>query len=871
MELFDYLNSDTIVLTPNRRLSATFSKLHHQHQIQLGKHCWTTLDILPFPSWVQRLWQQYVDSEMEHAALVLTPSQEQLIWEDIIRQSAVGEDLLQLSNTAELAKSAWGILRQWRVELTNPALQTTEDGVIFVEWAQRFQTLCAENNWLDTNSVTALVTEKISSSAIQNPVHLILSGFTEISPLNQKLLDTCKAAGTDITVYQAQEKNNSVQRISLKDEEAEIRTMGQWAKALWEKNPAARIGCIFQRLEDLRPKVIKIFSEIFAEPGTYCLNYTRYPFNISAGRNLSLYPVIQTALSLLSFPRSTVQLLKLTPVLLSPFVGQAESEMVARAKFDMELRRTNMLTVKLNDLSGCPAFAALCEEHKVLNIDKKTTALPSAWVEIFMRQLKAFQWPGERSLNSQEYQVVDSWLKLLKEFSTFDTVLGEMKYSQALRYLNLLTTKKIFQPESPEAPIQILGMLEATEHPFDFMWVMGLDDAAWPPAPKPNPFIPQRLQRTMQMPHATAERELIYCQTLTNQLKRGAPVVMFSYSEQNEDAELRPSPIITPLPEIHFDKLSLAPFISPAHLIYDSKKIEVFSDEIAPFVQADEVIRGGAAIFKLQAACPFKAFAELRLHAKRVDAPTSGLPAHERGTLVHKTMEIIWQRLGDLTALQNMSQEDLQELIQTAATTAITALKSPALQPRRFRELESLRLQKIIALWMEHEKGRYYFKVIANELEQKIEIANLSVNLRIDRIDQLENGKKVIIDYKTGKAVPVKQWFSERPDEPQLPLYCVLDPKDTTGILFACLNPEDMGYSGVSETNLNIKSIKPLEKIKDAAASGWIGQTEQWQRILTRLGTNFSEGIAAVDPKSVTKTCEHCHLHALCRIDEVVV
>jgi hypothetical protein len=45
---------------------------------------------------------------------------------------------------------------------------------------------------------------------------------------------------------------------------------------------------------------------------------------------------------------------------------------------------------------------------------------------------------------------------------------------------------------------------------------------------------------------------------------------------------------------------------------------------------------------------------------------------------------------------------------------------------------------------------------------------------------------------------------------------------------------------------------------------------KEWGVILDRLGQQFSDGHSAVDPKS-RLTCERCHLHMLCRINEAPI
>ena len=58
-----------------------------------------------------------------------------------------------------------------------------------------------------------------------------------------------------------------------------------------------------------------------------------------------------------------------------------------------------------------------------------------------------------------------------------------------------LAAQTLFQPEAPDVPIQVLGVLESAGLEFDHLWVMGLTDEAWPIPARPNPFIPVALQR----------------------------------------------------------------------------------------------------------------------------------------------------------------------------------------------------------------------------------------------------------------------------------------------------------------------------------------------------------------------------------------
>ena len=58
-----------------------------------------------------------------------------------------------------------------------------------------------------------------------------------------------------------------------------------------------------------------------------------------------------------------------------------------------------------------------------------------------------------------------------------------------------MSRETLFQPEGSAAPVQILGILEASGMAFDALWVIGLAADRWPPAPGAQPVLPIARQR----------------------------------------------------------------------------------------------------------------------------------------------------------------------------------------------------------------------------------------------------------------------------------------------------------------------------------------------------------------------------------------
>jgi RecB family exonuclease len=157
--------------------------------------------------------------------------------------------------------------------------------------------------------------------------------------------------------------------------------------------------------------------------------------------------------------------------------------------------------------------------------------------------------------------------------------------------------------------------------------------------------------------------------------------------------------------------------------------------------------------------------------------------------------------------------------------------------------LESGRLKARIKAWLEIEKTRPEFTVIAREASAVLSLAALLFHLRLDRVDKLADGSRVVIDYKTGEVNP-KDWFQDRLEAPQLPMYAVLG--QYTSVFYASLKAGKMGLFGAEHLTAE--------------------QLEKWRTQLERLAIEFKEGFAVVAPSPTA--CQYCHLQAMCRIHE---
>ena len=193
--------------------------------------------------------------------------------------------------------------------------------------------------------------------------------------------------------------------------------------------------------------------------------------------------------------------------------------------------------------------------------------------------------------------------------------------------------------------------------------------------------------------------------------------------------------------------------------------------------------------------------------------------------------------------------------------------------PRRQRQIEAQRLISLVRQWLEFERRRGRFRVVASEQSHQVKIGKLSIRTRIDRIDELDDGSCAIIDYKTGRAEP-QQWLDERITEPQLPAYCLGLPGEQVGaVMFAIVRSKakESGFRGLARRVESWPGATSRALEARLNEKGWGAFDEvlaHWNSTLPALGDAFARGDAAVDPVDPKLACQYCDLTGLCRILE---
>ena len=825
------------VVTPNQRLSHALMLEFDDFQVDKGLSSWEAPDILPFGAFVNRLYEDALYSEVaSDLPMLLAPSQEEELWKQVVAKSG----LLAVQETAAKCRSAWGLANLWRIR-PGPGNQDTES---FASWMRVY--LERTKNDVDAARLPDLLAQLLPQ--LELPKAVVAWAFDIQPPQTRAFLEALGARGVEVLVSGIERRPARVSRAAFDSAKDELDAAARWARARLEEG-RTRIAVVVPDLEERRKEVVRVFSRVMGGAK---------PFDISLGVPLVRYPAVALALTVLRISQEALPFEEASRLVRSPFIGGGESELGARMRLEVRLRDRLGATVVLPKLIAAagqtPILRKLLENLFAMREDglfsQKT---PGEWARHFSAVLAAAGFPGERAPDAEERQTLAKWHEALGELARLDRVCREMEFAEAFQVLRKICSDTLWQPETPDTPIQVLGLLESAGGTFEHLWVTGLTDEAWPLKSSPNPFLPLAQQRAAGIPEASAETSLALDRRITDGWKNAAQEVVFSFFSKDQDRDVAPSPLILDVPEA---RPEVPAYPRLRDLIFASRRTETLQDRAAPPVRAKQ-IRGGTRVLSDQAACPFRAFARWRLAAEPLEEPAEGLDASKRGKLIHLLMQHIWGELKGSFAIQG----ELAPVIERAAAAAVKELEIEG----RLADLERARLARLAEQWFEKvERQRPAFTVVSMEEKRPIVFAGLQFDARIDRMDRLSTGGHAVLDYKTGGgAISAKRWHGERPDEPQLPLYAVSAKEEVAAVAFAQFRPGDMRLVGLSRDD---KALPRVPKAKEA----WPKVLGDWQKAAEALGGAFAKGDAGVDPKKDLMTCRYCGLETLCRVYEKI-
>lgn len=869
----------SLILCSTPRLARSLQVHHQEKQISEGFSQWQAPAISTLSEWLNTVIESAVlmgEIDADQAPLTtLSATQEGLLWEQSIQHCLKAHTSVALFDTAGLASAAMEanrLVSEW--QLSMPVDTITEETKQFLQWRVKFQALCKQANVLESVRYEDWQITCIERDAGQLPPGIQLAGFDRIHPHTKRLIEALKKRGVAVSTHPLSLAMPQTQsHVLLNDRDEECRAVVAWAKAQLLGQPESKIAIVVPELENLRDKLANLLDDTF-HPQTAAPAFAEQQrcYDFTLGVPLSSLPMISTALALLRFAwqQQPIMQADIATLLQSAYWSASQKEADARAQLDARMRQQLPLSIKNHRFlrfvqHACESEQPLALSHlledtnQLLGIAQTNRRQQSAaiWADVFKSILKTCNWPGERHLSSHEYQGVQAFNRVLQQLSSLESLVGNMSVNEAIKRLTQLCKAQIFQPErKTQAAIQVMGMLEAAAAPLDAIWIMGMNDHVWPPIARHNALLPADSQRQAGTPNASSEVQATFANAIHQRLIRSAKQVIFSSADKDGDRQLRISPLMVGISAL-IDTPMPVTTLAESLAQNSQHDWQWLDDYQAPPVQAGEHISGGTGLLKAQATCPAWAFYQYRLYARKLGEPVNGLDVMERGTLVHAVLAAYWQGRNS-NDLQDSIPETLRKTLLSIAETILAQFNAERdhVFSETFLQLEAERLSKLVFAWLiEVEMLRPQgFQVSACEQEHNIAIEGIRIKLIIDRVDTLDDGRLLVVDYKTGRQLDYRNWAEAQITEPQLPIYAafILQNNDIGAVCYAKVRLADHAFIGVAATESLVQGATVFDdnrgrKIFDETRfPDWVSVIKHWQTQITATARSLKSGDAAV-------------------------
>ena len=888
-QLSSALGDGATIVTATRHLSRALIRQYDRKKKQEGMTAWESADILPWDAWINRCWLA-IEPTISKPPVVLSDSQLESIWvklieRDIDRHAADAAPLWSTGASARAAIRTLTLVRQWNIDIRQISVSTHDDHRCFVRWLRTFESLCKKENWIEFPNLANLLIAHIDKV---NIARIVLVGFDRVLPLQRTLTHAIDQAGVEVTILAPEGLADPVRTYAeFEDDLSQWMSAGQWTRKKLEAEPSCRIAVVAPDLAKSRDNIEYALRQTLCPRDIVDIgDRASLPFHISLGTSLASQQIIRSALNLLSaLNHQSVSVDLISDLILSPHVRGSAQERTERGNLDLRLRQKLPVLANLRQVSellefeqnidgkqSCPVLTEVLEATLRLVAQFPARGTFSDWSKYFDRALAVLGWPGTVNLDSENFQAVTALREQFSRLAELDLTAGKIGYDAAINWLRHRLEAEVFQVEETQTQVEVLDVLESVGLDFDYLWFGGLVEADWPPRLNIDPFIPVSVQRENGIEAASATGTLDFARLQQRRLFASAREIVVSCHRFESDIALEPSPLINfPTP---CEKISIAVPPKIDQLInLQRPEQELIEDSHGPAVDPDEIILGGTSLIQAQSLCPRGAFARYRLGAEPTQDNQFGLDHFERGALVHKVLELVWHSLGNSKELSAISPFKLEKLIAQCADRASKRYRASSGCGESFFTSVQRWIVSTVSEWLELERMRAHpFEVLSLEKSTSLQLAGLDLQFKIDRIDKLEDGTLVLIDYKTGTGNSIVDWREDRPLSPQLPLYALSQSDTIEAISWGQVKLGQCRFIGLSNRYEFAKkdtegvNVKKFDHQLDFVAQfgSWEGILKHWSSALTTIAMEFVSGDANYDPAN-HGVCISCPTPVICR------
>ena len=850
----DGLEAGATLIVPSAQRQAAIRAAWGRQQRDAGRTLWATPDVTTFAQFAEHaLGEQWARGHLPDR--MLPAGAEWACVRELRRDAGGAAEARALLNSIRT-------LHDWRISTSTRSLGASPESDLLVEALAALDHLATEQGrkpiraWLDE---------------LEPPQGILWAiGFGDLPAAQQDVLRRLGARTSP-----ADPAPSPVAIATAEDDEHELELVASWCRAELERDPQRRLLIVDAKLRQRRGLYDRLLSQTLS-PSEWSGAAPREAstvFTVEGGRPLTEFPLIAHALLTLRLLTGRLRFDEVVRWIRLPFLDG--DDVFAGSAIEASLRGGRKLEFGAEELAAflerTPAHGA-APAALATRLRQAAGGLagprrsPAEWAPRLLAALRQLGWHGARALRSDEQQTVNRWHGLLDEYSALGPWLPPASAGEAVSTLSDLASERNFDAASVEAPVTLTESHDDPAVRYDGIWVAGLDAAQWPPAPRPDVFIPLRLQVAAGVPWASAAGQTRAARQSLTAWRAATSQLICSWGRLEGDAHRSQSPLLAHLPErAEYERRAT---IVPLALALHRPDLETIEDVQGIRLDTSRPVVGGVKTLTLQAECGFRAYGEMRLKAEALEEPAPGVNARERGMLLHKALELVWDKIESHFRLMAADMPVLRPTIGDSVAAAVASVFRGYV-PTELRpavERERLRLERLIENLLDLERTRAPFTVERLEALREVTLAGGQFELRIDRIDSIEGGGYAILDYKSGEPRPLR-WNGDEVRDPQLLAYLMAERgRNIEALANVSLVNGRAKFTGKSSHKgllpgvggLNPNKVPPAE-----IAAAWQAETARWLHGLQMLAVAYITGEAPVQPAS--DVCRNCHLTTLCR------
>ena len=841
---------------------------------KLSQHFDSKERVWALHDFINNLFKKHPNIKMSYR--VLNGVEEKLLWESSIKQYKKSFfDLSNIENLSETAMQANRLIDQFNIgENTLKSEERSEEHAFFNAWRLLFKKHCSDKNVITFNSLLKISEEHIRNGdiSIEHPICFV--NFELTTPIEDSFIEACKTQ-VDIELFKTSQIKPYIESRVFLNEEHESMQIVEWCKTQIENNK--KILIVTPQLDQIIDRLTSMLDKTFhPETFTPSLSQEKRIYQFSLNTPLFHLSMVYLNLKLIELAARGTSKINEIKNILSHSGWSDGKELCQRYKLINHLERKRRGSISTKDLiEMSELIEGLNNETPFLKIHLnhihashhkwRTKRSPSEWIKTFDEYLKNIQSSLLAPKDSFEESIYEAWSKTNETISSLDNLMGEISIQEMLDIFQYYLKKTTHQHKHQgNFKIDILGFHETTYENYDATWIMNLNEHHWPSPHQYNPFIPIKIQHDRHI--NTHEKRHLNASKILDKFTHTSPFVTLSYAKKMGEEEIFPSPTLHDfissklLEDINF-KFKKNEF--------NHEFIEYIEDSTSTNIKVQQTVKSGIKLLEAQSICPAWAFYEFRLGARKIEEEDEeNLTTRLRGNLFHKTLEQFWTENNSASLVRALNEKELAKKIQsiTHKNIAIEKKKYPRILPEFFN-IEEIRLISYLEKWIQHELKRGDFEVKETEKNIPIHLGCLNFNIKIDRIDEV-NQKNIVIDYKSGATKTINEWFLNAYGELQMPFYA----------LFASNKPIDAIAIGI------INSPKPqwigigrdrglLQGIKDAAAidyQSWDDLIGFWKYRIDEAVKSYESGNAAIK-FTREKDMAYCHVKPILRLPERIL